>query len=517
MALFVIVFCLFLTRPSPGATVGRDTTIAGRTYALLPIEALASQLRQGRVPLRYRRTAFAGRLEARMAGIEEVRAAVELEDVQFLDQLVLDRVVFRAPVQGIGVFFQKGLSVLGARFDAGLDLQDSEWRGPFSANQALFAGRTRFANCHFYATASWIGAGFAGPAAVLARTRFEEGAFFEEARFAGPADFADVYFEGLSSFKRASWGNGVSFAGAHLKDRSFFWNASFGGPASFDEARFGSEASFHQARFAQAATFRRVGFVHAVHFDQVEFSAGANFGGSHFKRLADFADSRSGGALELGAVFTGDLDLRRCHAPLVDLRLPAGSTPDIVADSSDTARVFIQEILCDRFLVRWEQLAGRLAAPDPTDVQSPGAVYAFLEQQFTAQGLGDDARLCRTAGLDWRRRALPWTSPERWFLAGWWLTTGYGVRLSRFFWLSALLVLGFAALYRLGRDTFRPVHGAGAFTALGCLLFSLQTFVRVGPVSWRPAGPYRVLVMIQALAGWCVWALFIAALLARMS
>lgn len=516
MALLALVLYLFLAQPSPGATGVRDTTIAGQTYALLPIETLAAQLRQGSAPLHYHHTAFAGRLEAHLAGIAEVRTPLELEDVRFLDQLVLDGVVFRAPVQGADLCFQRGLSLLGARFDAGLDLRAGEWRGPFSANQAVFAGRTRLENCHFFATSSWIGARFAGPATTLARTRFEEGAFFEEARFAGPTDLADVYFEALSSFKRTAWESEVSFAGARFKDRSFFWNASFAGPASFDDARFGGEISFNQARFARAAFFRRLTFVHPAHFDQAEFAAGADFSGTHFKRLANFSDSRAGGPLELGAFFSGDLDLRHCRAPLVDLRTPAGPPPDSLADSTAAALVFLQDSRCEKLLVRWDQLAGRLAAPDSSSPQNLSAVYAFLEQQFTAQGLGDDARLCRAAGLDHRRRTLPWTSPERYFLLGWWLTTGYGASLGRFFSLSAALVLGFALLYRSGRDAFQPIQGARSFTLLSCLLFSLQTFVRVGPVSWRPAGVYRLLALIQGLAGWCVWALFIAALLARM-
>ncbi|MBI2502499.1 MAG: pentapeptide repeat-containing protein [Candidatus Latescibacteria bacterium] len=517
MALFALVLCLLLATPSLAATGTRDTTIAGQTYALLPIETLAEQLRQSDAPLRYRHTAFAGRLDARLAGIAQVRAPLELEEVFFLDQISFDGVVFRAPVQGTRLCFGRGLSLLGTRFEADLTLEASQWRGPFSANQARFAGRTRLENCHFSATASFIGARFDGPACSLARTRFEEGAFFEEARFAGPADFADVYFEALSSFKHSAWQARASFAGARFKDRSFFWGASFAGPVSFDESRFGSEASFNQARFASPATFRRITFVHPAHFDQVEFTSGADFARSHFKRLADFGDSQAAAPLELGAFFGGDLDLRHCRAPLVDLRVPAGPAPDSLADSSGTARIFLQDSRTDQFLVRWARVAGRLAAPDSADAQSLTPVYAFLEQQFAAQGLGADALACRSAGLEHRRRLLPWTSPEKYLLLGWRLTTGYGASLGQFFLFSAALVLGFALLYRSGRSSFRPLQGARAFSLGSCLLFSLQTFVRVGAPSWRPAGGYRWWALVQGLAGWCAWALFIAALLARMS
>ena len=55
----------------------RDTTIAGQTYALLPIDGLIAQLRSAppRTRLHYTRTVFSGPLFARAAGIDTVRAA----------------------------------------------------------------------------------------------------------------------------------------------------------------------------------------------------------------------------------------------------------------------------------------------------------------------------------------------------------------------------------------------------------------------------------------------------------
>jgi uncharacterized protein YjbI with pentapeptide repeats len=507
--MILVLLILLLAAASPGAPASRDTLIAGQAYALLPVEHLVARLRRPD-PARYRRTAFAGRL----AGLGQVRAPVDLEEVVFLDQVVLDGAVFGAPVRGRGLVFQRGLSLLGARFAQGLDLEAAQWRGPCSANQAVFAGSTRFENCHFTAAASFIGARFEGPSS-LARSRFEEGAFFEEARFAGPADLADVYFEAVSSFKRAAWQDRVSFAGARFKDRSFFWNADFAGLATFDQARFGSETSFSRARFAGPGAFRDLTFVHPAHFDQAEFAAGADFGNSHFKRLADFSGCRAEGPLELGAFFGGDLDLRRARAPVLDLRRPSGPAPDSL--SAAGARVFLQGSRAGQVLVRWEQLAGRLAAPDSAGSPDTEAVYAFLAGQFAAQGLGGDALACRAAGLEHRRQNLGWTRPEKYFLLGWRLTTGYGASLGQFFLFAGALVLGFALLYRSGRASFRPLQGARAFSLGSCLLFSLQTFARVGAVAWRPGGAYRWWALAQGLAGWLAWALFIATLLARMS
>ena len=517
MILYPFALCLLLVSAALGASGTRDTIIAGQTYTLLPAEVLAAQLRQARGPLSYRRTAVAGPLDAKLAGIDEVRVPLEFDEVLFLDQVDLAQVVFRAPVRAAQTSFERGLSLLGTHFADSLVLVESQWRGPLSANQAVFGGRFSLAQSRFYASASFIGARFNGPTSTFARARFEGGAFFEATTFAGPADFSDVYFEATSSFKHAAWEGGGTFAGARFKDRSFFWNATFGGSANFDLARFGSETSFSQVRFAGPVAFRRAVFVHPAHFEQVEFAAGADFTGSHFKRLADFGAVQAAAPLELGASFSGDLDLRRSRAPLVDLRPPADTVSDSLADSTGTARLFLQDNRCDQLLVRWDTVANRLAVPDSMGGQSMDGVYAFLGGQFAAQGLGADALRCRSAGREYRRQTLPWSSPEKYFLLGWRLTTGYGADLLQFFYFSAVVVLGFALLYRRGLHAFRPLQGARAFSLGSCLLFSLQTFLRVGAHAWRPSGAYRLLALVQGLAGWGAWALFIAALLAQMS
>ncbi len=515
-----LVLLLSLMWPGPGsaAPATPDTTIAGRPYTRVPAAQLLSQLRQpGSTPVRYQHTAFIGPLDARLTGLTEVVAGLELDDVLFLERVVLDGVVFRGPLRGRGLGFGQGLSLLGTRFAGSLHLEDSEWRGPLSANQALFGGLTQMENCHFFAGASFIGAQFNGASLSLARCRFEEGAFFETASFSGPAGFTDAYFEAQSSFKDAIWKEGVSFAGARFKGRSVFWNATFGGPTTFDEARFGSETSFREALFAGQASFRRITFVHPARFDRTRFAAGADFGGSHFKRLADFSGSHSGGDLELAARFDGDLDLRQSRAPTLGLRQPTEMTAvDSPADSTASPRVLLQGAHADRLNFLWEDLAPRLADPDSADLQEMAPVYALLQQQLRDQGYTEDALACRAAGLEFRRQHLNWTSPERYFLLGWRLTTRYGSSLGQFLLFSALVVVGFALLYRFGRHRFRPVQGAGVFTLSQSLRFSLQTYLRVGIPAWRPFGRMQGLALLQGLLGWFSWALLIATLLARM-
>jgi len=513
LACFALWLCLWLpglaVRAAPQAP--GDTLIDGRSYALLPVEVLAAQLRQARGPVRHRQVAFAGRL----AGIDTVRFPVELTEVRFLDELALDGVVCRAPLFCAGAVFQGGLSLRGSRFERELELNACQFRGAFSANQAVFGGRTSLEGSRFFAAASFIAARFAGPETRFDRARFEEGAYFEEARFAGPARFADGYFEGLSSFKNASWEDRAEFAGARFKDRSFFWSAAFAGPVSFDEARFGSETAFNQARFAGPASFRRITFVHPARFAETHFAAGADFAGSLFKRLADFSGSQAAAPLELTAFFSGDVDLRRGRAPLLDLRPPAEAVPD--NDSTGASRLYLQDSRFAQALARWEQLPGRLASQDSVGVDDLAPVYAFLEQQFRAQGLDRDARACRREWLERQRRALPWTRGEKYLLLGWWLTSGYSADLGQFFLFSLCLVLLFALLYRLGRSSLRPLRGAGSPSLGECLYLSLQVFIRFKPAAWQPLGGWRWLMIGQAVASWLCWGLFIATLIRLLS
>ena len=73
-----------------------DTTIAGRSYALLEARELMDLLGAANDHSRLvlRQTAVKGRLSSLAANLDTVRAALELADVLFLDEVLLAEVVF---------------------------------------------------------------------------------------------------------------------------------------------------------------------------------------------------------------------------------------------------------------------------------------------------------------------------------------------------------------------------------------------------------------------------------------
>ena len=93
----VLVLIIALT-----TTVGAqpDTTIAGRSYTLLEAGELMDRLGSANdhSRLALRQTAVQGRLSSLAANLDTVRAALELTDVLFLDEVLLAEVVFLGPV-----------------------------------------------------------------------------------------------------------------------------------------------------------------------------------------------------------------------------------------------------------------------------------------------------------------------------------------------------------------------------------------------------------------------------------
>ena len=77
-----------------------DTTIADHSYTLLEagelMDLLGSAKDHSRLVLR--QTAVRGRLSSLAANLDTVRAALELADVLFLDEVLLAEVVFLGPV-----------------------------------------------------------------------------------------------------------------------------------------------------------------------------------------------------------------------------------------------------------------------------------------------------------------------------------------------------------------------------------------------------------------------------------
>ena len=171
----------------------KQIVLAGQTYAVVPIEVFAAQLREATAGDRitHRQTAFAGALLATASGLDEIHATIELTDVYFIDAVSFAETVFRAPVQTEQVVFASGLSCDRAHFTADFALRQSQINGHASFRQARFDAGADFAE-----------------------TRFGEQSQFGRAHFAGPADFSSseggtirlgAYFAQMLDLSRASF------------------------------------------------------------------------------------------------------------------------------------------------------------------------------------------------------------------------------------------------------------------------------------------------------------------------
>ena len=500
-AVFALIIALTTTvGAQPSAPT--DTTIAGRNYTLLEAGALMNLLGSANdySRLALRQTAVKGRLSSLAANLDTVRAALELADVLFLDEVLLAEVVFLGPVIFSRATFAADLSLAEAQFLQSFALRECEIRQKTNLRDARFTATADFTQSHLAGAFSCAGAHFSD--AIFAHLHCEGGAYFEDVLFTGQVDFSDARFAGVASFKTARWRAPVSFAGARFLDRSFFWQAQFAA-ADFSSARFAGETSFKQAAFAQRATFANIAFAHSAHFEQARFDDGAVFDGSIFAKEAVFTGVHSDNDLLLNALFRISLDLRHLVTPSLDLR-PSATMPDSLLGPG--AQLLLQNARFQRLFSAWDHLRGHLAQPPQQANYDLDRVYAGLRHQFLLSGMVADARGCYIESLDRRRFHLPWTSIERCALIAFDLSSRYGTDLKRLALVALAWVALFALLYRwlLIDDRRMPL--------VECLLFSLHTFFIVGAASVRPQGKVRFLVLFQALSGWLFWSLCIAVL-----
>ena len=391
----LFVAALFSSTALSAQTPAADTTIAGQTLPLLPIETLIAQLQRPANAIVYRQVAFRGRLFAPTSGLDTLRVSLDFEDVYFLDEVSFSQVAFLAPVRFERTHFAGGLSCAQARFTAAFALRASHLAEHATFQKTHFLGGADLSASRFAGIASFVGAHFAGQHAHFAQTQFDHAAYFEQAAFAAPATFTDAAFAAIAAFKETAWARPLSFAGVRFADRALFWDAHFAEGASFDRGRADGEVAFDRALFGGRASFADFTFARTARFRGTTFGQ-AQFDGAYFREAADFSESE-GRVLRLGAFFNRSLDLSRAAFARIDLR-PTGADSTFAANS----RFYLHQPRFGRIQVRWSQLAGHLAAADSTHA-ALDPTYAALCHQFRAQGLGGDAAACHAERMDHQR------------------------------------------------------------------------------------------------------------------
>ena len=503
-------FCGLLLLLPVGAQADRaDTTIADRTYALLPAADLLSRLQRAKEPIHLRATAVVGPLYAPTTGIDTVRAPFHLDDVFFFDEVTLNNVVFLAPVQGERTTFAGGLSMINAHFHSEFGLHTSRSDKHLNFKQAVFSADADFANGDFAGPNSFINARFASTARFV-RTHFATAAYFEGTHFAGQADFTDAHFTGVVSFKDARWNGPASFSGARFVERALFWRNQFLAATDFAAARADGEISFNRSSFADQAHFTDFTFAQAAHFANATFAC-ADFGGSYFRKEADFSGVQAQ-TLRFNAFFDRSLDLSRAVIGTLDLH------PSTQADATfaESAQLYLQQAYFDRLRVRWAHVRHRLATTDSVSFATLDPVYNSLRHHFLAQGLKDDAVACEVERLDLQRRALSWTVPKRWVLELWNLCSRYGTAPIQLVFCILGSILLWALIYRLIPSILQSANGDENPTLADCIRFSIHAFTRTDPYPWYATGKLKLLASVQILLGWAALGLLFAVILAHL-
>ena len=505
---------LALAVPPFAAAEVADTLIAGQRYRLVPVEELVHRLEEShRDTVRDTGIAVTGALFPARFARTTIECVVDLDGVRFVDPVALDGLVFERAVRLRNAVFERGLSVRDARFGAAADFGNLRSHTHVNFKRTAFEGPAVFSGARVEELCSFIETRFSGPSVTFARGRFGRTTFFEAAVFAGTADFGDVHFEGITSFKEATWSDAVSFAGARFKDRADFLDARFHAAATFDQAKF-STLVFDRAEVDGEASFHRATFIHPARFSHTVFRSAVSFAGSIFMHHADFSSARFDAPFELASHVDRTLDLRHSSGPVLDLQLPPWQQSVARRDQvfSDSARVLLQGSRYDRIRVRWQDLAGHLAAGED-GIEGLRPVYAQLRAQFSTAGQADDAAASRVEWLERRRLHLDWTQAEWYWLQLRRLTTGYGADSWQFARFALAGILLFAGLYRLLYPSLRAQVPARLAPSLGCLYLSLVTFLRLLPAARPGAGAAYAVILVEAAFAWVCWGLFIATLL----
>jgi uncharacterized protein YjbI with pentapeptide repeats len=503
---------------SPPLPVGADegyTQIAGQPYRLVPIEEFVNRLVEPhRQTVHYRATAFTGALLSSRLKSHVIDCVIDLEGVRFLGPVAFDGVVFADTVRMHNTVFEGGLSLQGTRFVEEADFTGLRAHTHANFKRAVFLGSAIFAGAQVEELGSFIGTHFTGTS-TFSHARFGKTVFFEEAVFDGTADFASVNFEGISSFRDANFSGATSFAGGRFKGRADFLGARFRDTVNFDQAMF-SALVFDRVQVGGEASFQRATFIHPARFAHTIFRAAVSFAGSIFLHHADFSSARFDGTFDLASHLDRTLDLRHSSGPALDMLLPPWQESVVRREQvfSDSARVLLQDAHYDRILVRWSDLAGRLAtAQDEDDLDALYSVYAGLRAQFLTQGQQQDATASHVEWLERRRMQLGWAQAEWYWLQLRRVTTGYGTDLWQFACFAVTGILLFAGLYRLLYARLRAQLPQRMAPSLGCLCLSLTTFLRLLPAAPQSRSPAYAIIIAQSVFAWICWGLFIATLL----
>jgi len=283
----------------------------------------------------------------------------------------------------------------------------------------------------------------------------------------------------------------VIFNSSVFKGQGRFRNAVFYAVAGFDGCGFEGVSTFKNAVFNRAAKFRTVNFGGYFLCGNAVFKSSARFTNSHFSKGANFSEVRFETATDFSGVYS--------------------SSRAIPAHDSIYFgfKKYGDDVSFWRFVKQSAQEAG---------------YYQLAGECFYKERCGNLWQKMRGAG-DWGATSF-FKKISRWVLSVRLVPElvfgkilfGYGERPGRVLGVSALIILGCAFFYARAGVLFNHT-GEVESTFLEGLYFSAITFTTLGLGDLYPAadGICRQVVMVEAITGGCLMALFVVCLAKRFS
>ena len=436
------------------------------------------------------------RVSARSIGTDTLSGRIELENVQFVEAVSFDNVVFTHPLKLTNVHFEGGVSFLGTVFQKDVIFEGVVTEQHSSFKRAHFVEKAIFTGSRFEGLCAFSKAHF-NQSAYFTAVQFQESAYFEKTHFQELADFRDALFAKEITFKGAVWeGEGV-FSGARFNHDAHFQFARFNAHVTFDGARFRRKASFAKSTFGASTIFRNVNFVGPTSFLKAEYYGESSFDGASFMQGADFTSVSFRAPTRLRASFHHDLILRHVRSPVLDLRASFSDNDDGFS-LSDSSRLYLQESHFDRLIAEWSQLRGHIVADDSVDVAALKDVYGKLRYHLRHS---DAVIAVHIEWMDLTRTMSSWSDSQRFILECFNLTSRYGTSLWRLVVSGVLIVLIFTLAFWMGlMRTGCSVEGLGSN-----FRFSLFTFTNWFRFSGRTPEAIGGWPATEALLGWIWW------------
>ena len=364
---------------------------------------------------------------------------------------------------------------MGTQFGQEVDFKDAQFNAVAAFVNSQIRRRANFGGVRFNGEADFRSVRFGGVANFW-QVKFNENALFQNARFDRGADFWGVQFikesnfgytrfKGDADFTNTQFSVKADFTESEFAEKADFLKTVFGGLAYFGEVQFKGLSEFSLAQFGEKADFSGAQFGRKANFRRIQFSGEANFSSSSFNEKAYFVGTKWGQVnfnnLEVGenvrlesvdirkVSFLGTdirrMDFIKCDWPLIKgskflydealisgERNPALSLPARFLKAFKNIRISLRD---------YSTIAGKYEKVE--------ILYRGLKQKYKEEHNEAEASIWHFREKEmWRKRNLfrrffPFSLSNLY-----WLSSGYGERVTRAGLMLFVLLVGLAMVSR---------------------------------------------------------------------